>query len=251
MRYPTLDRTPLTALAEMFLGKEELGPSERQDVESHRVDRGSGDTMDLRPLVKRVKEMQSLHQELLDDPDYENDPDRIEGRLSELLHKGLKASGMPDEALDDKDFWQYLVMKYFWWLVVWRHHTAQPDNRKQFKEGGKYLRYLNHEKHEVSVLARMYIRADLARDDNGSYELAWAGSDATDLWQSHLIPLKTAYTPVLVRAILRRQARQPLATLKLRECAKDIKRSNTNVIAIDWTDEDADAYVDHHWTKYL
>ena len=251
MRYPTLDITPLKALAKMFLGKEELGPSERQDVESHRVDRGSGDTMDLRPLVKWVKEMQSLHQELLDDPDYENDPDRIEGRLSELLHKGLKASGMPDEALDDKDFWQYLVMKYFWWLVVWRHHTAQPERYKQFKEGGKYLRYLNHEKKEVSVLARMYIRAGLALDEDGSYELAWRGRAATDLWQSHLIPVDTGYTPVLVRAILRRQASQPLSTDPLRGCAKDISKSNTNVVPTSWTDEDADEYVDHHWAMHL
>ena len=260
MRYPTLDITPLKALAKMFLGKEELGPSERQDVESHRVDRGSGDTMDLRRLEEQVKEMKSLHRELLDDPDYEleqpafgitKDLDRIEGRLSELLHKGLKASGMPDEALDDKDFWQYLVMKYFWWLVVWRHHTVQPDNRKQFKEGGKYLRYLNHEKKEVSVLARMYIRAGLALDEDGSYELAWRGRAATDLWQSHLIPVDTGYTPVLVRAILRRQASQPLSTTQLRECAKDISKSNTNVVPTRWTDEDADEYVDHHWAMHL
>ena len=251
MRYPTLNRTPLTTLAKRFLGKEELGPDERAQVKAHLVDRGSGDTMDLRPLAKRVKEMQSLHQELLDDPDYENDPDRIEGRLSELLHRGLKAAGMPDEALDDKDFWQYLVMKYFWWLVVWRHHTVQHEKYKQFKEGGKYLRYLNHEKKEVSVLARMYIRADLALDDEGSYELAWKGKLATDLWQSHLIPVDTGYPPVLVRAILRRQASQPLTRDPLRLCAKDITRSNTNVVPTGWTDEDADEYVDHHWAMHL
>lgn len=251
MRYPTLDITPLKALANMSLGKEELGPYEQTQIRAHQVDRGSGETMDLRRLEERVKEMKSLHRELLDDPDYEKDLDRIEGRLSELLHKGLKASRMPDEALDDKDFWQYLVMKYFWWLVVWRHHTAQPEKRKQFKEGGKYLRYLNHEKPHISVLARMYIRADLALDEDGSYELAWRGRAATDLWQSHLIPVDTGRTPVLVRAILRRQASQPLATNSLRECAKDITRSNTNVVPASWTDEDADDYVDHHWDKHL
>lgn len=251
MRYPTLDITPLKALANMSLGKEELGPDEQTQIRAHQVDRGSGETMDLRRLEERVKEMKSLHRELLDDPDYEKDLDRIEGRLSELLHKGLKASRMPDEALDDKDFWQYLVMKYFWWLVVWRHHTAQPEKRKQFKEGGKYLRYLNHEKPHISVLARMYIRADLALDEDGSYELAWRGRAATDLWQSHLIPVDTGRTPVLVRAILRRQASQPLATNSLRECAKDITRSNTNVVPASWTDEDADDYVDHHWDKHL
>ncbi|MDP7067733.1 MAG: hypothetical protein QF637_08935 [Acidimicrobiales bacterium] len=165
---------------------------------------------------------------------------------------GLKAARMPDEAQDDKDFWQYLVMRYFWWLVVWRHHTAQSAERnKQFKEGGKYLRYLNHEKHEVSVLARMYIRADLALDEDGSYELAWRGKLATDLWQSHLIPVDTGRTPVLVRAILRKQATQPLTRDPLRECAKDITRSNTNVVPASWTDEDADDYVNHHWAKYL
>lgn len=251
MRYPTLDITPLKALANMSLGKEELGPYEQTQIRAHQVDRGSGETMDLRRLEERVKEMKSLHRELLDDPDYEKDLDRIEGRLSELLHKGLKASRMPDEALDDKDFWQYLVMRYFWWLVVWRHHTAQPEKRKQFKEGGKYLRYLNHEKPHISVLARMYIRADLALDEDGSYELAWRGRAATDLWQSHLIPVDTGRTPVLVRAILRRQASQPLATNSLRECAKDITRSNTNVVPASWTDEDADDYVDHHWDKHL
>ena len=251
MRYPTLDITPLKALAQTSLGKEELGSDEQAQIKAHKVDRGSGETMDLRRLEERVKEMKSLHRTLLDDPDYKDDPDRIEGRLSELLHKGLKASRMPDDALDDKDFWQYLVMKYFWWLVVWRHHTAQPEKYKQFKEGGKYLRYLNHEKHEVSVLARMYIRADLALDEDGSYELAWRGKFATDLWQSHLIPVDTGRTPVLVRAILRRQAEQPLTTGPLRACAKDIQRSNTNVVPTDWTDEDADDYVEHHWAMHL
>ncbi len=252
MRYPTLDIAPLKALAKIFLGQEELGLDERAKVKAHSVDRGSGDTMDLRRLEERVKEMKALHRELLDDPDYRGDPDRIEGRLSELLHKGLKASGMPDEALDDKDFWQYLVMRYFWWLVVWRHHTVQTQKKNQvFKEGGNYLRYLNHEKSHVSVLARMYIRADLAIDEEGSYELAWEGKFATDLWQSHLIPVDTGRTPVLVRAILRRQASQPLPTDPLRECAKDIKRSNSNVVPTNWTDEDADEYVDHHWAMHL
>jgi hypothetical protein len=97
----------------------------------------------------------------------------------------------------------------------------------------------------------MYIRADLALDEDGSYELAWRGRAATDLWQSHLIPVDTGRTPVLVRAILRRQASQPLATDSLRECAKDITRSNTNVVPASWTDEDADDYVDHHWDKHL
>ena len=251
MRYPTLAERQMGDLATEFLGKEELGPNDRIKVESLQAYGGSGDNMDLRELETRVKEMRTLHEELLDDPDYQKDPDRIEGKLSQLLHQGLAACHMPAEAMDDMGFWRYLVMKHFWWLVVWRHHTVQPEIYKQCKEGGKYIRYLDHKKHEVSILARMYIRADLARDDNGSYELAWAGSDATDLWQSHLIPLKTAYTPVLVRAILRRQARQPLATLKLRECAKDIKRSNTNVVPTNWTDEDADEYVDHHWAKHL
>ena len=261
MRYPTLDITPLKALAKTFLGKEELEPDEQAQVKTYMVDRGSGETMDLRRLEERVKEMKSLHRELLDDLDYElekpafgitKDLDRIEGRLSELLHKGLKASRMPDEALDDKDFWQYLVMRYFWWLVVWRHDTGQAQDRsKQFKEGGKYLRYLNHGDPHISVLARMYIRADLALDEDGSYELAWRGRAAADLWQSHLIPVDTGRTPVLVRAILRRQATQPLATEALRECAKDITRSNTNVVPASWMDEDADDYVDHHWNKYL
>ncbi len=261
MRYPTLNITPLKDLASMSLGEEELGRDEEAQIRAHKVDRGSGESMNLRHLEERVKEMKSLHRKLLDDPDYElekpafgvtKDLDRIEGRLSELLHKGLKASGMPDEAQDDKDFWQYLVMKYFWWLVVWRHHTAQHrEDRKQFKEGGKYLRYLNHEKSHISLLARMYIRADLALDEDGSYELAWRGRAAADLWQSHLIPVDTGRTPVLVRAILRRQATQPLATEALRECAKDITRSNTNVVPASWTDEDADDYVDHHWGKHL
>jgi hypothetical protein len=251
MRYPTLAETPMSDLAKEFLGKEELGPNDRIKVESLQVYWGSRDNMDLRELEMRVKEMKTLHEELLNDPDYQKDPDRIEGRLSQLLHQGLTACRMPDEAMDDKGFWRYLVMKHFWWLVVWRHHTVQPERSKQFKAGGKYIRYLDHKKHEVSVLARMYIRADLARDGNGSYELAWAGKEATDVWQSHLIPVKTAYTPVLVRAFLRRQARQPLSTPQLRECAKDIKRSNTNVTAIDWADEDADAYIDHHWAKHL
>jgi len=207
--------------------------------------------MDLRSLETRVRTMKTLHEELLKDPEYKNDPDRIEGRLSQHLHQGLAACRMPEEAMDDKNFWHYLVMKHFWWLVVWRQHTVQSERSKVFRKGGKYLRYLNHDRHEVSVLARMYIRAELALDENGSYELAWACKHATDLWQSHLIPVRTGETPVLVRAFLRRQAREPLSTEKLRDCVKDIRRSNTNVTTIDWKDEDADAYIDHHWTYYL
>ncbi|MDP7067732.1 MAG: hypothetical protein QF637_08930 [Acidimicrobiales bacterium] len=82
MRYPTLDTTPLKALASRSLGNEELGQDEQDQIKAHRVDRGSGDTMDLRRLEERVKEMKSLHRELLIDPYYWGYLYRIDGRLS-------------------------------------------------------------------------------------------------------------------------------------------------------------------------
>ena len=241
MKYRTLAHEKLEDLARDFLGKERLEPTDLTATEAVTVPEGSGASLDLRPLKKRVKEMERLHRDLLENPDFKKDPDRIEGRLAPLLHQGLKESQMPDEVLDSSGFWRYLVMANFWWFVAWRHSGA-------FKEGGTYMRYLDHKKHELSVLARMYIRADLALDEEGSYELSWAGTDATDIWQSHLIPVKTGFSPVLVRAFLRRQAKDPKNTPTIREIAKLIRRSNTNVVHTDWDDNLAEAFIDHHWS---
>ena len=247
MRYQTLGEVQLTELAKSFLEKSDLDTGDTNLVDSHHEHGGSGETVDLRPLRDRAKEMRTLHASLLDDPEFAGDLDRIEGRLSPILHQGLADCRVPDEAMESPDFWRYLALRYFWWFIFWRHQTAQSGKNQAFKEGGKYLRYLDHKKHEISVLARMYIRADLSLDESGSYELAWAGKGATDLWQSHVIPVRTGFSPVLVRALLRRQAREPLGTEDLRDVVKQIKRSNTNVMPIDWDDAEADAYIGHHW----
>ena len=247
MRYQTIDESPLAELSRSFLGKTDLSGGDEARIDARHDYAGSGETVDLRPLKIRVKEMRTLHATLLKDPDFKKDPDRIEGRLSPLLHQGLAECRMPDEAMDSPGFWRYLAIRHFWWFIIWRHHTVQGGKNKAFVDGGNYLRYLNHNMHEISVLARMYIRADLSLDESGSFELAWAGKDATDLWQSHIIPVVTGYSPVLVRSLLRRQAREPLGTEDLRYVVKQIRRSNTNVMPIDWDDAEADAYIDHHW----
>jgi hypothetical protein len=248
VKYPTITHEKLVELAQDFLGKADLERADLERVEAASSLEGSGQKLDLRRLKTKVTNMRQEHGELLEDFDYQADPDRIEGKLAPMLHEGLRECGMEDEALDDAGFWRYLALANFWWFLVWRHHTCQPRvDRQAFKEGGNYLRYLEHKKHEVSVLARMYIRAELALDD-GSFELSWKGKTGTDVWQSHLIPVGTGFSPVLARALLRRQVRDYKETDTLREIAKLIKRSNTNLVHIDSNDDMADAFIDYHWS---
>lgn len=155
------------------------------------------------------------------------DRDRTEGRLAIRLHQAL--NHVDPAVLDDAGFWRYLALRHFWDVIRWREPKAfnGPDNTE------KAIKYVDAIKPTESVLTRMYLRAVAIgmneADPGDEGQLAYVLSTATDFWRSHVIRVRTGTAPPLVRAFVRRQERERMSTEPLRDFAKAINRTWTNV----------------------
>ena len=173
--------------------------------------------------------------------DGSSDPDRTEGRCALLLHAAL--AGVDKSVLDDDGFWRYLALRYFWKLVCWRQPAALGENGSLITA----LRYVDGRHPTECVPTRMYLRAaavGAGADDNGTEhgEAAHTLRQATDFWRSHVLRVRTATAPALVRAFVKRQREQRLGTERLRELAKAVNRTWSNV-ALDLYDEEEAAHL--------
>lgn len=170
------------------------------------------------------------------------DRDRTEGKLAIRLHQAL--NGVHPAVLDDAGFWRYLALCYFWDVIRWREPKA--FNGPETSE--KALTYVDATKPAESVLTRMYLRAiaigmNQAEPSDGG-QLAYALPEATDFWRSHVIRVRTGTAPPLVRAFVRRQERERMSTAPLREFAKAINRTWTNVALTEYDETEAAKLLD-------
>lgn len=165
--------------------------------------------------------------------------DQVEGEAATILYRALTQDKSTDRAavdvavLDDPGFWRYLALRWFWDFVEWREWKT-PE---RFKES-THLAYIDASNSTESVLTRMYLRmAGLGGSDYE--ELASCLPRATDFWRSHIIRVRTAGAPGLVRAMVGTQRDARLKTADVREFAKRVNRTWSNVLLDLYTQEEA------------
>lgn len=216
MRYPTLTLSSCRELAEERLNS----PDHQPNVEAQWV--GEGDDLDLGP-VKKVANKCSM---LIEENRSARDKDPIEGQAAKHLQDALLPGNeaqtfVPIPVLDDPGFWRYLSIGHFWDFIAWREE-------KPF-ENGNHMRYIDGRNQAECVLLRMLLRVS-ALGGSEHADLAFKLPRAIDFWRSHVIRVRTATAPALTRAIVELQADDRLMTEDLREFAKRVNRTWSNVL---------------------
>lgn len=227
MRYPVLSDAKCRELADQFLS------GERPSVDAYVLWTTVGDEteVDLAPFEQLTKRVSKGASEWTD-----RDRDRYEGKVSVDLYQTLH--GLPAEVLDDRGFWRFLALKYFWDFIAWREEAPFSS--------GNHLKYVNAAAPTESVLTRMYMRAQsLGGGDHG--DLASAIPRSTDFWRSHVLRVRTGTSPALTRAFATYQRERRASSPVLRETARNLNRLWTNVVLHVYDDDEADSIVSDMW----
>lgn len=190
----------------------------RAVIESRADDVGEGPSLDEQPLRDIVA---SFEDELVDgDP---GDREIFEGRLAAAVYPWL--AQIPIEVLDDRGFWRYLAVRHFWWFISWRE--ADPIGR------GNYLALVDARSPAEQIPLRLFLRAK-AVDHHGDVAIAGEIAQSTDFWRSHIVRVRVGSAPSLARAFAEAKRDEdvdvrPLSTTSLRETAKRVNRTWSNV----------------------
>ena len=197
---------------------------------------GQGEDMDLSRIEEAAAEIRAL----MDDADQRaTKRDQVEGEASAILYRALSPAeatgrrGVDVAVLDDPGFWRYLSMNWFWDFVEWR----QWKKPERFKES-THLVYVDACNSTECVLTRMYLRM-AALGGSGHEDLASCLPHATDFWRSHILRVRTAGAVRLVRAMVEAQRDARLKTDDLRELAKHVTRTWSNLLLDLYTQEEA------------
>lgn len=216
MRYPTLSLSDCEALGEKKI--------EGQSPNINAVWTGQGEAIDL----FLIEDLASRMSNIASDIDSDVDRDQIEGDLSEDLFEVL--CDLPIQVLDDPGFWRYLSIRYFWDFIAWREERPFAK--------GNFSKYINGRSNTEAVLNRMYLRAKAVGPDH--LELAGQLKASADFWRSHVIRVSTGSAPALTRSFVRMQRDDRLMTSTLREFAKAINRTWSNIQLHLYSEENAD-----------
>jgi hypothetical protein len=227
MKYPTLSLDECKRVAALLL--------DGQDADLANVVKwvGTSPELDVHPI-------EALASEVRNDLDAfiatgNRDKDAFEGAAAGKIHATLRQ--LPLEILDDPGFWRYLSVSHFWELVQWRESGA-------FAKGwDNYRPYIDARRQAECVPLRMFLRGQIALRDGG-YALAAAVEKGTDLWRSHIVRVRTSYSPVLAQSLVTMQRDSRLNTDDLREIAKRVQRVSSNVVLHLYGDEDATELLD-------
>ena len=223
MRYPTIRRDRCADLAQrMWKGEH---PALEPVVEWV----GEGDDVDL-DCVRQAAQMMAVD---LDDAATDATREQREAEAAPLLHDALYVVDV--QVLDDPGFWRYLSLVLFWDFVRWRETRA-------FKREN-YLKYVDGISSTECVLTRMYLRA-AAVGGLPFAEYASALPRAADFWRSHVLRVRTGTVPSLVRAFVDMQRQRRLRTDALRQFAKALNRTWSNVVLSVYDDEEAQVLVE-------
>lgn len=228
MRYPMITMSDCRSLA----GQMSRGVS--PDIQLPVTWLGVGDTLELDRIEEAAREIDQVwkdHRVL-----YRSDKDRLEGIVAPILYSALQEVCV--EVLDDPGFWRYLSLMYFWDFIAWREDKAFAK--------GNYLKYVDGARSTECVLTRMYLRVQaLGGNEYGS--MAAEVEMATDLWRSHIIRVRTGTAPPLTRAFVKWQRDHRLNTPDLREFAKRLNRTWTNIVLNIYDDKEAERLIAELW----
>ena len=227
MRYLMITRSDCRRLAEQLIQGDPV------DMEQYVHQQGDGEALDYERIQQasiRINRKLNLHPEAI------RDRDILEGKSAPILYEGLE--GIEVAVLDDPGFWRYLSLQYFWRFISWREEQAF--------ERGNYLKYIDGDKSTECVLTRMYLRVQALGGNEYNY-LASALPRSTDFWRSHVIRVKTGTAPPLTRAFVKKQRDDRLNTPELRQFARTLNRTWTNLLLNIYDDEEAAKLIEELW----
>ncbi len=213
MRYPVITASDLKQHFDSLLARQV------EDLRGFAGEQGHGPYFDVISLEKELAPIVATVTDSgisLED----HDQDQIEGTMSIFLFDAL--SGVPTYVLDDPEFWAYLATGFLWPFVRWREPPEHRDIHR-------YRLYIDGRSNTECVPLRMFIRAR-ALDRAGVREMAGVIPGAVDFWRSHVIRVRTGSCPKLVRALVKQQASDRMATVPVRAYAKRINRRWSNQI---------------------
>lgn len=182
---------------------------------------GSGPEVDLTELESLAADIRTDVREFLQ-RDRPPKGDEVEGARSVELFRALEH--LPLTVIDDPGFWRYIGLVELWDFLCWREPRAFES-----REWSKYRNYIDGRRNAECVALRMFIRGRLAVI-GGDATLAAAVPEATDLWRSHIVRVRTGYSPSLAAGLLRAQLRERMPTDQLRDHARRLNRLASNVV---------------------
>lgn len=229
MRYPVLAPHKCRELAQQLI--EGKRPAIDAAVQWTVV--GDDVDLDLRPI-------EELANRITEDALNWTDPDRdrYEGKVAIDLYEVL--SSLPPEVLDDRGFWCYLAIRYFWDFIAWREEGPFAD--------GNHLKYVDAASPTESVLPRMFVRAKAVRGSMGAH-LAGGIPKATDFWRSHVVRVRTGTAPVVASVLAAKQMENRLTVTPLRATARKLNRVWSNVVPYVFDEGEARELIDGLWPE--
>lgn len=212
MRYRILSAAAVHQIASSLVA------GEHASVDVHSVDRGDGSTVDEELLQETLE---PFRQELSEGDPPDNEV--FEGRLASAIHGWFDS--LPIEVLDDRGFWRYLSVRYFWWFISWRE--SEPIKRGNFKN------LVDATLPAEQVPLRLYLRARAIADGQDT-ALAGEIPKSTDFWRSHVVRVRVGTAPNVARALATAKRDedsrgQSLKTERLRRVARRVNRMWSNV----------------------
>jgi hypothetical protein len=174
----------------------------------------------------------------------ETDKDAVEAKGSVEVFAAVNELQL--EILDDPGFWRYLAMTCMWDFIVWREPRFSKDDEE--RDWSKYRVYIDGRKNTECVPLRMYLRARIGEIDD-AFDLVTGIGAATDLWRSHIVRVRTSYSPNLAQAVLTKYKAERLGTNALRATAKRIQRIASNRVLHLYGADDAASLVEDVWNK--
>ena len=230
MKYPIITSSDCRYVAEQL----NIGSS--PNVQEYIKWLGTGDDLDRDRINEAAREIGRVLEQYSGINN--RDRDRLEGRAAPILYEVLQDVDIA--VLDDPGFWRYLSLVHFWRFIAWREEKAFAR--------GNYLKYVDGVNSTECVLTRMYLRVQaLGGNEYGS--MAAEVPMATDFWRSHIIRVRTATAPSLTRAFVERQRDDRLNTPELRQFARRLNRTWTNILLNIYDDEEARQLIEELWTR--
>lgn len=220
MKYPILERGEALQILE--------ARRHNIDIDEDRFvgTRGDGADFDggfIQKLREKLEKIRSRYPAKLRSS-RDQDGGRFEAEACSVVHGTIPSHLLA--ALSDADFWRYLAVIHFHSLVEWRHGAEGAETNPANYGIGNTKR---------NLLYRMWMRAEVSLDVGtpDPYHLAKYGDK--DLWDSHIIAVRTGNARALVRSLLKflyppkLKGKCCLSIDEVRELAKHLTRLRANV----------------------
>ncbi|MDE0135909.1 MAG: hypothetical protein OXH86_14600 [Acidimicrobiaceae bacterium] len=226
-----------------------------EDIEANVSWPGAGEVIDLAPLRSARLQIEQMiaGERKLDGTATNCDRDMLEGEAAAVWHRAVRDSGADIMALDNPGFWCCLGLMYTWNFAAWREtggFELKSDDHGRLIPAKSLNAYVDGSKQRECVPLRMFLRIE-ALGGQDYAELASAVREGTDFWASHILRVIAGEHPHIVRAMVCRQSEEStrMSTGPLREFAKQLNRTLTNVVADLLDDAAADELVGDLWHR--